>query len=148
MAKEVSEKEIAEGFGQGFDCSMAVFSRLAEDVGLTEEQGKKLASCFGVGMMQGTICGAVTGAFLAIGYKYGNTEPGDMGQKAMCIAKREEFVAKFKEKYGEITCPALLNGLDLRKPEDMKAAQEKGLLSNECPKFCKDAILITRELIK
>lgn len=148
MSKEISEKEIAEGFGQGFDCSMATLYRLAEDVGLTEEQGKKLSSCFGVGMMQGTVCGAVTGAFIAIGYKYGNTEPDDMAQKALCISKREEFVKKFTDKHGSIMCPVLMEGLDFRNPDDMAKARERGLMVNKCPKLCKDAILITRELLK
>ena len=141
------EEEIADGFGKGFDCSMAVFSRLAPELGLTEEQGKKLSSCFGVGMMQGTICGAVSGAFMAIGYKYGNTEPGDMQQKGLCMAKRQEFIDKFTAEFGSLTCPGLLN-LDLRKPEDMKKAQEQGVLSTICPKYCRRAIEIAKEIIQ
>ena len=139
-------EEIAQGFSEGFDCSMAVFSRLAESVGFTEEEGKRLASCFGVGMMQGTICGAVSGAFMAIGAKYGNVEPGDMAQKGLCMAKRQEFIEKFTSEFGSLTCPGLLN-LDLRKEEDMKKAQERGVLVNDCPKYCVRAIEIAKELL-
>ncbi len=148
MSKVISEKEIADGFNEGFDCSAAVLKRLSDDIGLTEDQCAKLASCFGVGMMQGTVCGAVSGAFIAIGYIYGNTEPNDFSQKGLCMSKRDEFIAKFKEKHGDIMCPALLKGLDLRNPEDMKKAQERNVLATDCPVFCKDAIEIVRELLK
>lgn len=148
MTKIITEKEIAEGFEKGFDCSMIVFSALAEDVGLTEEQALKTAACFGVGMMQGGVCGAVSGAFMAIGLKYGNTKPGDMATKGLCFAKRDEFVAKFKEKYGDVMCQTLCHGLDLRNPDDMQKANEQKILSEECPKYCKSAIEIAEKIIK
>ena len=140
------EEEIAQGFNEGYDCSMAVFSRLAESVGYTKEQGNKLAACFGVGMMQGTICGAVSGAFMAIGAKYGNTEKGDMAQKGLCMSKRQEFVDKFTGEFGSLTCPGLL-GIDLREDEGMKAAQERKVFITQCPKYCVRAIEITKDLL-
>lgn len=139
-------EDIAKGFGEGFDCSMAVFSRLAEDVGFSEEEGMRLAACFGVGMMQGTICGAVSGAFMAIGAKYGNTEPGDMSQKGLCMAKRQEFIDAFTEEFGSLTCPGLLK-LDLRNEEDMKKANERGVIQKDCPRFCIRAIEIAKEIL-
>lgn len=143
----ISEKEIAKGFSEGFDCAMAVFSRLAPKVGLTENQGKKLASCFGVGMMQGAVCGAVSGALLAIGYKYGNTKPGDISQRGLCLHKRQEFIDMFVGEFKNITCPGLL-GLDLRKEDDMEKAHEQGILSRICPKYCRRAIEITERIIE
>ena len=140
------DEDIAQDFKDGFDCSMVVFYRLARDVGYTEEQARKLASCFGVGMMQGTICGAVSGAFMAIGAKYGNAERKDMPQKGLCMSKRQEFVDRFTEEFGSLTCPGLLN-LDLRKEEDMKKANERGVLTDICPRYCARAIEIVRELM-
>lgn len=140
------DEEIAKDFGDGFDCSMVVFSRLAKEVGYTEEQAKKLAACFGVGMMQGTICGAVSGAFMAIGAKYGNTERGDFPQKGICMAKRQEFVEQFTTEFGSLTCPGLL-GLDLRKEEDQKKAHEMGVITKDCPRYCVRAIEIVKGLL-
>lgn len=140
------EEEIAKGFSEGFDCSMAVLSRLAGEIGFTEEEGKRLSSCFGVGMMQGTICGAVSGAFMAIGAKYGNVKPGDMAQKGLCLSKRQEFINMFEKEFGSLTCPGLL-GLDLRKEMDMKKAQEEGIFTNVCPKYCKRAIEIVKKIL-
>ncbi len=141
-----SEEKIAEDFGNGYDCAMQVFAELAPEIGLTEEQGLKMASCLGVGAMQGSLCGAVVGALMAIGYKYGNTVRGDMATKGVCLAKRADFYDRFEKEFGSLTCPGLLN-LDLRKPEEMQEAREKGLLSTFCPKVCTFAIMTAKNII-
>lgn len=140
------EEEISKGFREGFDCSMAVFSRLAPKFGIDGDQAKRIAACFGVGMMQGTVCGAVSAAFMAIGCRFGNTKPGDMARKGLCMQKRQEFIDRFTEEFGSITCPGLL-GLDLRKEEDMAKANERKVLDNECPRYCRRAIEIAEEII-
>ncbi|AGN26403.1 hypothetical protein A3206_01865 [Candidatus Methanomassiliicoccus intestinalis] len=131
----IAEKEIAEKFTQGFDCAMVVLGEVAEDLGIEQEEAYRLASCFGVGMMQGSICGAVSAAFIAIGYKYGNTKPNDVSQKNLVLAKREEFVEEFTNEFGDISCPGLVK-LDLRIPEEMEKARERKILSEFCPKVC------------
>ena len=141
------EEDIVQDFTDGFDCSMVVFSRLADKVGLTEEEARRLASCFGVGMMQGTVCGAVSGAYMAIGAKFGNDQRKDMAQKGLCMSIRQDFNDRFIEEFGSITCPGLL-GLDLREETDMKKAQERGVLRTVCPKYCARAIKIAEELLQ
>ena len=142
-----TEEQIAKDFGCGYDCAMQVAAELAPEVGLTEEHGLKVAACLGVGAMQGQLCGAVIGALIAIGYKYGNTVRNDMATKVACLAKRAEFYQKFQEKFGALTCPELLK-LDLRKPEDMEKAREKQLFATFCPKVCSFAIITAKDLLK
>ena len=142
-----TEEQIAKDFGCGYDCAMQVAAELAPEVGLTEEQGLKVAACLGVGAMQGQLCGAVIGALIAIGYKYGNTVRNDMATKGACLAKRGEFYQRFQDKFGALTCPELLK-LDLRKPEDMKKAREKQLFATFCPKVCSFAIITAKDLLK
>ena len=142
-----SEEKIAEDFGNGYDCAMQVAAELAPEVGLTEEQGLKMAACLGVGAMKGQLCGAVIGALMAIGYKYGNTVRGDMATKGACLAKRGEFYEKFEKEFGALTCPELLK-LDLRKPEDMEKAREKKLFATFCPKVCSFAIITAKDILK
>ena len=142
-----TEEEIAKDFGCGYDCSMQVLAELAPEVGLTEEQGLKLAACLGVGAMQGQLCGAVSGALIAIGYKYGNTERDDMATKGLCLAKRQEFYDRFQKEFGSFTCPELM-GLDLRIPEEGEEARKRGLIQTFCPKVCKFAILTAKDILK
>ena len=142
-----SEEQIAKDFSCGYDCAMQVAAELAPEVGLTEEQGLKMAACLGVGAMQGQLCGAVIGALIAIGYKYGNTVRGDMATKGACLAKRGEFYEKFEKQFGALTCPELLK-LDLRRPEDMEKAKEKKLFETFCPKVCSYAIITAKDILR
>ena len=142
-----TEQQIAEDFGQGYDCSMQVLAELAPEVGLTEEQGLKMAACLGVGAMQGQFCGAVIGALIAIGYKYGNTVRGDTATKGICLAKRAEFYDRFQKEFGGLTCPEIMK-LDLRKPEDAAKAREKKLFATLCPRVCTFAIITAKDILE
>ena len=142
-----TEEQFGEGFDCGFDCSMQVLADLAPEIGLTEEQGLKLASCLGVGAGQGSMCGAVAGALIAIGYRYGNSEPNDMAAKGICMAKRAEFYQRFQDEFGGITCPAIM-GYDIRKPEEAKIAREKGLFKTLCPRACRFAVITATDILK
>ena len=64
-------------FSQQLHCSQAVLAAFAEECGITEEQALKLGSCFGGGMRKGEVCGAVTGALMALGLLYGQKNAGD-----------------------------------------------------------------------
>ena len=141
-----TEEDFANGFNCGYDCSMQVLADLAPEVGLTEEQGLKLGACVGVGAGQGSFCGAVTAALIAIGYKYGNSAPDDLATKGICLAKRSEFYEKFEKEFGSLTCPGLL-GLDLRKPEDSKIAREKDVVHTICPKYCRFAVITAKQIL-
>ena len=143
----LSEKEIAEEFGKGFDCAAVVLSELSDKIGITKKEAYRISACFGAGMMQGGVCGAVTGAFMAIGIKYGNCEPNDSDQKNLCMQKRQEFVDRFEKEFkGTVVCPELIK-LDVRKEDEFKKAQDTGVLTEVCPVFVKRAIEIARELL-
>ncbi|MFZ5631777.1 MAG: C-GCAxxG-C-C family protein [Bacillota bacterium] len=60
-------------FQEGALCSQALFSTCAVKLGLDRETAMKIATPFGGGMARlGETCGAVTGALMVIGLKYGN----------------------------------------------------------------------------
>ena len=63
---------VEERFSQ-VNCAQTVFSLYAEDLGIDEETTLKIASGFGGGMKRGATCGAITGAYMVIGLKFGNT---------------------------------------------------------------------------
>lgn len=144
----MNEKEMAQKFREGIDCAMVTLHESADAVGMPEKDAYRLASCFGIGMMQGSVCGAVTAGFIAIGYRYGDMEPNDMDKKGLVLAKREEFLSEFKRRFGDdISCPGLL-GLDFRDESDMKKALETGITFTLCPKICRQAADIINEIVQ
>ena len=64
--------EIAsELFSKRYYCSQAVLAAFAEELGMTKKQALRVAACFGGGMCKAEVCGACTGALMALGLKYG-----------------------------------------------------------------------------
>jgi C_GCAxxG_C_C family probable redox protein len=133
-------------FNSGFSCSQAVFSTYSQELGLDPKTALKVAGAFGGGMGHiGETCGAVTGAFMAIGLKYGKTRPEDNDAKEKTYALVQEFATRFKAINGSIRCKELLE-FDISTPDGMKAAREKGLFKTLCPKYVKDAAEIIEQL--
>jgi len=65
-------------FKEGFSCSQALLSIYGTQLGLNREMALKVSGAFGGGMgRMGETCGAVTGAFMIIGLKYGKTRIKD-----------------------------------------------------------------------
>ena len=144
--KNMTEDMAREGFGCGIDCSMAVAGHCADKVGIDESTAVKAMAAFGGGMWHGETCGAVVGALMSLGLKYGNCEPGDTESKNALLAKKGEIEAAFIEKFGTLKCKELL-GYDLSIPEEMNKAMEEGLLMTLCPKLVAGACEIMDELL-
>ena len=66
-------------FMKSMNCSQAVLETYAPSMGMPEDIAKRVAAAFAGGMGMGSECGAVTGAFLVIGMKYGKTKDKDSG---------------------------------------------------------------------
>ena len=125
-------KEIGELFMQGIDCSQVVAGEMAEVLSMDKSLLRKMASCFGGGMMCGETCGAVTGALMAIGLKYGHDKEGDSETKALMQEKVNAFYAKYHEKYESTICKELL-GHDISKPGEMEEVLKEGTMFTLCP---------------
>lgn len=142
----LTDEYVSQKFREGIDCSMMVLAEVAEELGMTTEEAYRTAACFGAGMLTGGVCGAVTGAFIALGIKHGNGEPNDLVQKTIVISKRDELVERFTKIHGSVDCPAIL-GADLRIPEQRQRARDDGSIDRKCPEFCRTAAMILKEII-
>jgi C_GCAxxG_C_C family probable redox protein len=141
-----AEKAIAL-FKEGFSCSQAVFSAFSEDFGLDRNTSLKISQPFGGGMAHlGEACGAVTGAFMLIGLKYGRTKADDLAARDQTYAKMRQFTDRFKALHCSIQCRCLL-GLDLGTEEGMRLAREKNLFLTICVKYVQDAATIVEEFL-
>lgn len=132
-------------FGQNYNCSQSVFSAFAPQFGIPENLALKLASPFGGGVArQGHLCGAVTGALMALGAGRGADLPAG---KEETYRLGQELLRAFESKHGTLLCRELI-GFDLRTLQGWKQAKQKGVFTTICPGLVCDAVEITQELLK
>lgn len=135
-------------FNSGFNCAQAVFSTYSEQLGMDEITALKTSCPFGGGMAcLGETCGAVTGAYLLIGLKYGKYLPDDNEAKEKSYALVRRFNDKFCEIYGSVKCKELLK-YDINNPEDLEKIKELDLWHTLCPIYVKSASEIIEELLE
>jgi C_GCAxxG_C_C family probable redox protein len=132
-------------FGQGFNCSQAVFSAFATNFGLDKETALKLAAPFGGGVARrGEICGAVTGALLVLGLARGADKPA--GKDAIYILA-QEFMRLFEQKNSSLLCRDLID-CDISTPEGWLMARQAGKFSSTCPLLVRDAAGFVQTLLE
>lgn len=136
-----------EYFSRRFHCSQAVLAAFADDVGLTEEQALKLGGCFGGGMCEGEICGACTGALMALGLKYGQSRTGDLESRKKTNDVTVDMLEQFRAENGATLCRELL-GCDLMTEEGKQAAISRNLFTEFCPKMVASAAAICERLMQ
>ena len=73
--------------------------------GIVDPLIPKLATGFGGGIgRKGSLCGAFTGAIMAIGMKTGRTDPKDREAVARVYGKCRVFWSQFEEEFGSNVC--------------------------------------------
>jgi len=146
--KAVSKVKLAVAtFGEGFNCSQAVLSALAPDLGLDRETALRVAGAFGAGIARmGQTCGAVSGALMVLGLKYSQIRANDKQAKEEMYALAGEFMKRFEARHGSTLCRELL-GYDVGTPEGMQLIREKGLFTSQCPKLVASAVEIVEQFL-
>ena len=140
-------EDAVQTFRQGFSCSQAVLAAISESLGLDRLRALKISQAFGGGMARmGLTCGAVTGAMLAIGLKYGRTLPDDEEAKEKTYSLVHEFLRRFQDRHGSIVCRELI-GCDLSSPQGHSLAVERGVFENLCPRLVADAVEILEQIM-
>lgn len=135
-------------FNNGFNCAQAVLSVFSNQFNIDKETALKLASGFGGGMgRMAETCGAVTGAFMVLGLKYGNLKAEDKESKEKTYSLIKKFTDRFCAKNRSILCKEIL-GYDISSTQEHTIAREKGLFSQICPKCVKDSVEILEEMLK
>jgi C_GCAxxG_C_C family probable redox protein len=125
-------------------CSQAIFTTYGEYLSsgkLDYDTCMKIASGFGGGIAgAGNVCGALTGAIMALGLKYG----GSMMEQDVTQASTK-LLKEFTELHGSVLCRNLIN-YDLITDQDFKQAFEAGAFS-KCPQYVEDVAEFMEKLI-
>jgi len=131
-------------FSSGFNCAQSVIAVFCEKYGMDKETALKIAGGLGGGFRSADICGAVSGAVLVVGLKYGQSIDGDTDTKQNCSAKTIEFLNEFRARNKAITCRDILQ-CDITTPEGMAEARSKNLFRTTCVDAVKSAVSILEE---
>lgn len=140
-------EDAAELFRSGWSCSQAVACAFAKDFGIDEKIALKLSCALGGGMAHtGNTCGAVSGALIVIGMKYGRTEPDDLAAKEKTYELSQKFIKEFRRRNHSVNCTELI-GHDLSDPAQLAEVREKKLFHAKCSRFVCDAGEILETLL-
>ena len=137
-----------ELFRSDFNCSQAVFAAYRQEETLDEASALKLATVFGAGL-SGTgaeLCGAASGALLAISQREGMGDRTALPAKARTYELGQYFLAEFRERMGSCRCEEIL-GVNLGSPAAMAAARAERLFETRCPKAIQTAAAILEEIL-
>jgi len=142
------EDKAVEYFRRKFNCSQAVFTVFGTEYGISEDDCLKIGCGFGGGMgRQQITCGAVTGAVMALGLKFGKASGDPEEKKTETYLKVKQFFSEFSGIHGSTVCSELLNGLDMNDPDDHKRIMDLRLFDTLCEKYVADSVRITEKLI-
>lgn len=134
-------EKAAELFNSGFNCAQSVLTVFSEKYGVSNETALKMSCGLGGGCRFGEICGAVSGAVLVIGLKYGQSNAEDKVSKSICYEKTVEFINEFKAANDFIVCRDIL-GCDISVKEEYERAQNRRLFDTLCVAMVKSAVEI------
>ncbi len=147
----MDKKQLAAHYhARGYGCAQSVLAPYAPDYGLSEELALKLGTGFGSGMgRMCEVCGALTGAFMVIGLKYGKvyTDCNRYGNETETTYKLvAELAQKFAARNNTIYCRELI-GHDLNDPAEREKVVEAGLFKTTCGKCIGDAMDLLEEVM-
>ncbi len=98
----MTKQESAVAFhAQGCNCAQSVLLSMTDRTGLPEELAASLATGFGGGAGCRELCGALSGAFMAVGAVLG------AGSRPQIMAAEREITEAFREKFGALRCEDL-----------------------------------------
>ena len=138
-------QEAVSVFQSGFNCSQAIVRTYGPEYGLSALDALKVSCGFGGGMRRGGTCGAVTGALMVLGLRYGPKDVSDTSAKNNVYSRVTEFCRRYESRCGYINCRDLL-GCDISTEEGMKKARKNNLFKTVCPRMVETAAEILEEM--
>ena len=140
-------KHAAQYKAEGCNCAQAVLLSLRAECGVKKDTACRAACGFGGGMRAGELCGAATGAVMAIGLALGNSDARDTESRDRAYAAVIEFNRRFKERFGTLICRELL-GVDTSTPEGKQRMAEQPEIGKICPVLVSEAECMARALLR
>jgi C_GCAxxG_C_C family probable redox protein len=138
------EQKAIDYFYGGYNCSQSVFAAFHEEMGLDEGLALKLMMPMGggVGQMR-EICGAFSGAAMALGMTQRDIRPDDLEAKDRIYTLVKQKGEAFKVRYGTILCRNLLLQNDEELARSGRHSEEK-----PCAKYVRACVRFVEEELR
>jgi C_GCAxxG_C_C family probable redox protein len=106
-------------FNSGYNCAESLSLTLAEFLGMKTDIFPRLATGFGGGLARNQeLCGAVAGAVLGLGLKFGRNQASE--SREPLYRQVQLFLDDFRAKFGTLSCRKL-TGVDFSDAQYMAA---------------------------
>ncbi len=138
MNKNLTETEIknaavqsGEHFFNGLFCAESVLLAIADVYGIKSEFIPRIATghCAGIARTS-KVCGAISGAIMAIGLKYGRNSGDDSVDES--YSRVQKLMVRFEQQFGSTNCRDL-TGCDLLTDEGVRSFYD-----NNKQDFCRE----------
>jgi len=135
-----------EKFESGYNCTQSVLFAFLDNNQISKDAALKIACGFGAGYGRvQEVCGAVSGAIMAMGLEHGRGEYEDNEITGEMYQKTQDFIKSFEKIHGSIICRELLNGCDLRTESGQAEFRDKDLFNKTCLKCVETSARILSE---
>jgi radical SAM/Cys-rich protein/C_GCAxxG_C_C family probable redox protein len=133
-------------FEGGYNCAQAILACFGPGLGLSEDDANRLGAGLGGGFgNMGRTCGAVSGACLIIGLRYGS--PTTNRKKAAQVNQRvRDFIRSFEKLHGTAICRGLIKR-DISDEASLKRAGKEGVF-DACPDYVESAEMLLRDMFE
>lgn len=129
-------KRSRELIESGFYCAESVLLAVAENRGIKSDLIPKLATGFCSGLSRTCgMCGALSGAVMALSMVYGRSKPEDSVDEI--YTRVQKLMDMFEDKFGSTNCKAL-TGCDLGTKEGQEEFKAKNIME-QCYNFTEEA---------
>jgi C_GCAxxG_C_C family probable redox protein len=135
-----------ELFENGCACSQAVLGAFTDRLEFDQDEAMRISAGFAGGMRMGEVCGAVTGAYMALGLAHCTAECTTAEGRKAAYAALEVFNDAFRQRHGSVLCRDLL-GCDISTAAGAAIAEEKRLFATICVQVVQDAAQILDETL-
>jgi C_GCAxxG_C_C family probable redox protein len=144
MIDKVSARS-GELFYSGLYCAESVLLAIAEGKGIQSPLIPKIATGFCSGLSRTcSLCGAVSGAIMALNLFTGRSSPGESVEDNYAAVRK--FLGMFEKKFGSTNCRQL-TGCDLGTAEGQEAFKANNLLE-QCKRYTEEAARMAMLLIE
>lgn len=96
-------------FMEGYNCAQSVVLAYCDVIGIDQDTAKKISAPFGGGMGRlREMCGACSGMFMLMGFKYPVTDANNQAIKEENYTAVQRTANEFKDYFGSYICADLL----------------------------------------